>query len=52
MNPSTDRIEREILLKVPRSLVWRALVNAEEFGDWFGVNLKGMKSVEKHVATP
>jgi uncharacterized protein YndB with AHSA1/START domain len=41
MSPSTDRIEREILLKAPRSRVWRALSNAEEFGDWFGVALKG-----------
>jgi uncharacterized protein YndB with AHSA1/START domain len=41
MSSSTDRIEREILLKAPRSRVWRALSNAEEFGDWFGVALKG-----------
>ncbi len=41
MNASTDRIERKILLKAPRSRVWRALSNAEEFGDWFGVDLKG-----------
>ena len=41
MKPSTDRIERSILLKAPRSRVWRALSNAEEFGDWFGVALKG-----------
>ncbi len=41
MNPSTDRIEREILLKAPVSRVWRALSNAEEFGDWFGVALTG-----------
>src|SRR2546423_482662 len=41
MNESTDRIEREILLNAPRSRVWRALSNAEEFGDWFGVALKG-----------
>lgn len=41
MNPSTDRIEREILIKAPRLRVWRALSNAEEFGDWFGVALKG-----------
>ena len=38
---STDRIERAITLKAPRSRVWRALSNAEEFGDWFGVKLKG-----------
>jgi len=38
---STDRIERKILLKAPRARVWRALSNAEEFGDWFGVAFKG-----------
>jgi len=41
MNTSTDRIERQILIKAPRSRVWRALANAEEFGKWFGVTLKG-----------
>jgi uncharacterized protein YndB with AHSA1/START domain len=41
MNPSTDRIESQILLKASRSRVWRALSNAEEFGGWFGVALKG-----------
>jgi uncharacterized protein YndB with AHSA1/START domain len=41
MNASTDRIERRILLKAPRSRVWRALSNAEEFGGWFGVALEG-----------
>lgn len=37
----TDRIERSIVLNAARSRVWRALSNAEEFGDWFGVDLKG-----------
>jgi uncharacterized protein YndB with AHSA1/START domain len=41
MKPSSDRIEREILLKAPLARVWRALSNAEDFGDWFGVALKG-----------
>jgi uncharacterized protein YndB with AHSA1/START domain len=41
MSTSTDRIERQILIKAPRSRVWRALSNAEEFGQWFGVNLMG-----------
>jgi uncharacterized protein YndB with AHSA1/START domain len=41
MTQSTDRIERKILLKAPRARVWRALSNAEEFGGWFGVKLKG-----------
>lgn len=40
MNASTDRIERQILLQAPRGKVWQALVDAESFGDWFGVNLK------------
>jgi uncharacterized protein YndB with AHSA1/START domain len=39
---ATDRIERKILLrKIPRSRVWRAVSNAEEFGQWFQVNLQG-----------
>jgi len=41
MHTSTDRIERHILLKAPISRVWRALSNAEEFGNWFGVALRG-----------
>ncbi len=41
MNPSTDRIEREILIQAPPSRVWRALSSAEEFGNWFGVALRG-----------
>jgi len=38
---TTDRIERKILLKAPRSRVWRALSDAKEFGDWFGVSFNG-----------
>jgi uncharacterized protein YndB with AHSA1/START domain len=38
---STDRIERQILLKAPRSRVWRAVTDSREFGAWFGVNLDG-----------
>jgi uncharacterized protein YndB with AHSA1/START domain len=41
MNTSTDRIERKLMLKAPRSRVWRALSNAAEFGSWFGVDFKG-----------
>jgi uncharacterized protein YndB with AHSA1/START domain len=41
MNTSTDRIERKIVLKAPLSRVWRALSDAKEFGDWFGVDFKG-----------
>ncbi len=57
MNTTTDRIERKILLQAPRSRVWRALANAEEFGDWFGVSLKGQtmsagRPVEGKVTYP
>jgi len=38
---NTDRIERSVVINAPRERVWRALTNAEEFGTWFGANLKG-----------
>jgi uncharacterized protein YndB with AHSA1/START domain len=37
MNANTDRIEKQVLLKVPRERIWRALTDAEQFGTWFGV---------------
>lgn len=36
---NTDRIEKEIELKAPRTRVWRALTDYREFNTWFGVNL-------------
>src|ERR1700730_14282973 len=41
LHKSTDRIEKEIVLRAPRSRVWRALADAEEFGAWFGMKLEG-----------
>jgi uncharacterized protein YndB with AHSA1/START domain len=43
MSPAadTDCIERSVVVKAPRERVWRAISNAEEFGTWFGVDLKG-----------
>jgi uncharacterized protein YndB with AHSA1/START domain len=38
---STDRIEKKALLRAPRARVWRALTDAREFGQWFGVDLAG-----------
>lgn len=35
----TDRIEKTVVLRAPRARVWRALTNAAEFGEWFGVRL-------------
>ncbi|HEV8382120.1 MAG TPA: SRPBCC family protein [Gemmatimonadales bacterium] len=38
---STDRIEKRVVLRAPRTRVWRALTNAEEFGTWFRTKLEG-----------
>lgn len=38
---STDRIEKRIVLRAPRSRVWHALTDARSFGEWFGVELAG-----------
>ena len=38
---STDRIEKNIVLRATPSRVWRALTDPKEFGAWFGVELKG-----------
>ena len=37
---STDRIEKTIVLKAPRSKVWRALTDSSQFSQWFGATLK------------
>ena len=37
----TDRIEKQVRLRAPRSRVWRALTDAREFGTWFRVALEG-----------
>jgi len=34
---STDRIEKRVLLRAPRSRVWQALSDSRQFGEWFGV---------------
>jgi uncharacterized protein YndB with AHSA1/START domain len=37
---STDRIEKTIILRAPRSGVWRALADSRAFGEWLGVALE------------
>jgi len=37
----TDRIEKRILLHASRARVWKALTDAKEFGEWFGVRFDG-----------
>lgn len=41
MSTTTDRIEKTMVLRAPRSRVWRALADAQEFGAWFRVELEG-----------
>jgi uncharacterized protein YndB with AHSA1/START domain len=40
MSTTTDRIEKTIVLRAPRSRVWRALADSQEFGAWFRVELE------------
>ena len=37
---SSDRIEKQIVLRAKRSRVWRALTDSKEFGTWFRVRLE------------
>lgn len=38
---TTDRIEKQVVLRAPRSRVWRAITDPEEFGTWFGAEIGG-----------
>ena len=38
---SSDRIEKEVVLRAPLERVWRAISDADEFGQWFGVRFDG-----------
>ncbi len=38
---STDRIEKQILLRASQQRVWRALSDSTEFGSWFGMKFEG-----------
>jgi uncharacterized protein YndB with AHSA1/START domain len=38
---STDRIEKVLTMRAPRSRVWRALSTVSEFSTWFRVSLDG-----------
>src|SRR5580698_7996415 len=37
----TDRIEKKITLRAPRSKVWGAISDSQQFGAWFQVKLEG-----------
>ena len=38
---ATDRIEKTVIIKAPRTRVWRAIADAQQFGEWFRVKLDG-----------
>jgi uncharacterized protein YndB with AHSA1/START domain len=38
---ATDRIQKTVVLRAPRSKVWRALTDSAQFGQWFGTNIEG-----------
>jgi uncharacterized protein YndB with AHSA1/START domain len=49
---TTDRIEKEVVLRASRARVWRALTDSREFGAWFGVKLEGDFAVGRSVKGP
>jgi uncharacterized protein YndB with AHSA1/START domain len=40
-----DKIETTIEVNAPRARVWRAIADAREFGNWFGMKLDGSFTV-------
>ena len=52
MQTIPDRIEKKIVLKAPRSRVWRALTDAREFSEWFRVQLRGQFEPGKEISGP
>src|SRR5260370_39639779 len=56
LHKTTDRIEKQVVLRAPRSRVWRALANAGEFRSCFGIELDGAfapgASVKGHITMP
>jgi len=38
---STDRIEKRVELRAPRSRVWDAIADSQKFATWFGIRLDG-----------
>jgi uncharacterized protein YndB with AHSA1/START domain len=45
-----DRIVKQVMIRAPRSRVWKAVADAKEFGTWFGVKLDGPFVAGKKVS--
>lgn len=46
---STDRIEKQVLLRAPLARVWSAISDSKQFGSWFGVAFDGPFVANTHV---
>lgn len=38
---STDRVEKRLVMRAPRTRVWRAITTPAEFAEWFRIRLDG-----------
>jgi uncharacterized protein YndB with AHSA1/START domain len=47
---STDRIQKTTILRAPRSKVWRALTDSQQFGQWFKARMEGPFIAGQRVA--
>jgi uncharacterized protein YndB with AHSA1/START domain len=45
-----DRIVKQVMIRAPRSRVWKAVAEEKEFGTWFGVKLDGPFVAGKKVS--
>jgi uncharacterized protein YndB with AHSA1/START domain len=43
MSGVPDRIEKQIVIKAPRTRVWEALTDTTEFSEWFQVDVRGAR---------
>lgn len=50
MATSTNRIEKQVLLRAPIERVWRAISDADQFGRWFGARFDGAFEAGARVA--
>jgi uncharacterized protein YndB with AHSA1/START domain len=46
----SDRIEKQVVLRSPRSRVWRALTDSKEFGTWFRARFEAAFAVGRRVS--
>jgi uncharacterized protein YndB with AHSA1/START domain len=49
---STDQIQKTVVLRAPRSRVWRALTDSAQFGEWFQARPEGPFTAGRRVRGP